>query len=136
VKSASCRRVGREVRRMCVSDGTKGRGLQPTGCDIMITVRIGNAERPLKGATEAWITEQIDRCGNVGVCLQVRIKEPQLDMTLSTPGCGGAGGNGRDRFLDDHEARVFELWERMHMDSAALSAGNIAAFLRQLERTT
>jgi hypothetical protein len=100
----------------------------------MITVRIGNAERPLKGATEAWITEQIDRCGNVGVCLQVRIKEPQLDLTLSTPGCSGVSGNHRDGFPDHHEARVFELWDKTHMDSAELSAGNIVAFLKQLER--
>jgi hypothetical protein len=119
---------------MCVSDGTRGRDHPTIGYDIMITVRIGNAERPLKGATEAWINEQIDRCGKVGVCLQVRIKEPQLDLTLSTSGCAGSGGNDRDRFLDDHEARVLGLWDRLHMDSAELSAGNIVAFLKQLER--
>src|SRR5688572_13859440 len=118
---------------MCVSDGTRGRD-HPTIGYAMITVRIGSSERPLKGATEAWVTEQIDRCGKVGVCLQVRIKEPQLDLTLSTSGCAGSVGSDRDRFLGDHEARVFELWDRLHMDSAELSAGTIVGFLKQLER--
>lgn len=98
----------------------------------MITVAIGESERPYEEASPRWVNEQINRRRNdsVTVCVRVMIKKGPIDMTLSTPTCSvGAGG----RAPRSEEREVFELWDKLHMNENDFTGGNLVAFLKQIK---
>lgn len=100
----------------------------------MVTIQIGTETRGLGDASPSWINEQISRrrSDSLTVCVQVRVQEPGLDLILRTPTCGGMGGGG-GRAPNERERMAFELWDRLHLNEASFTGGNVTAFLQQLE---
>lgn len=101
----------------------------------MISVRIGNTERKIEDAGETWVNQEINRRQSDGqsVCVRITIKEGDLDMALSTPNCP-MGGGGRGRMPNGHEQAVFDLWDKLGLNSGRFSGGQVVAFLKQLRR--
>jgi len=83
---------------------------------------------------EGAIAQQVNRRRDDGVpvCVQVRIEEGDLNMTLSTPECTGGGGAGRAP--NPREKRVFDLWEKLGLSSQSFAGGQVVAFLKQLRK--
>lgn len=100
----------------------------------MSTVKIGSDERPLEDADAQWINQQINRRRDDGedVCVVVRINEPGVNVTLTTPNCGGGGGGGRK--ANDQESAVLGLWTERGMNQTDFNGGSLVAFLSQLDR--
>lgn len=103
----------------------------------MITIRISDTSREferVRDIDENWINEQIHRRRQAGseICVRVSIKEDPLHMTLTSNGCNGGGGGGRPP--NSQEEAVFDLWERVGMENARFTSGNLLAFLKQLRR--
>lgn len=115
------------------SDRLNDKSSHFTGTAIMIWVKIGIEERPLDEADEQWIAKTINglRKDQGDVCLQVRIEEPNLHVTLATPSCASAGGGG-SRPPNDQERETFELWSKLHLNDVDFAPGNVIAFLKQL----
>lgn len=99
----------------------------------MVTIRIGEASRPIAEAEESWIAQQINQRQRAGlpVCIEVVIHVQGLNIRLATEGCGSGGGGGRVPTAE--ERTIIDLWNRMHMTDVP-SAGNVIAFLKQLAR--
>lgn len=99
----------------------------------MITVRIGQEERGLDAADEQWINQQIvhRRRDGQSDCVTVRIQQGELDLILTTPGCGGSGGGGRPPRTVERE--VINLWDKRRLNDAAFTSGDLIAFLKQLK---
>lgn len=97
----------------------------------MIRIRIGEAERELANADEHWITQQINRRRANGqtVCVRVTVHDGELNMELSTPTCETSG---RGRPPRPKEKKVFDLWNKLGLDEADFTGGNLVAFLKQL----
>jgi hypothetical protein len=51
------------------------------------------------------------------------------ELTFQTPTCPGNFGGSRP--LSRDEARVLELWQRLHLDTPNFSAGSVVAFVKQ-----
>jgi len=103
----------------------------------MITIRISNTSREFdqtRDIDENWIIEQINRRQRVGdeICVRISIREDPLHMTLSSINCNGGGGGGRPP--NKQEEAVFDLWDKVGMDKARFTSGNLLAFLKQLRR--
>jgi hypothetical protein len=103
----------------------------------MITIRISNASLDFertRDIDENWIIEQISRRQQAGneLCVRVSIKEDPLHMTLSSNGCNK--GPGGSRAPNSQEEAVFDLWDKVGMDKAHFTGGNLLAFLKQLRR--
>lgn len=98
----------------------------------LIKVMIGDAEVDLSDVNESWINQQINRRRQDGieVCVQVKINQDDLNMVLSTPTCQNTAG--AHRAPNNHERRLFELWNKMGLNSHGFSSGNLIAFLKQL----
>jgi hypothetical protein len=98
------------------------------------TIRIGSAEVALNQADEAWIHQQINRrrTDGVAVCVQVRIKDRDVDVVLQTPTC--AGGAGGARQPNPREQRVLGLWNERGLNQSTFTGGNVVAFLHQVRR--
>ncbi len=98
----------------------------------MIRVRIGTADYDLNEVTESWINEQVNRrrADNVPVCIQVIIRTSSLNVMLSTPGCGGGGGN---RPPNAQENAILQLWDQMHLNNEDFAGGNMIAFLKRVQ---
>lgn len=102
----------------------------------MIRIRIGDQEKEFESADESWINQQINRrrADGLAVCVKVTIHIGDLNMVLITPTCANASGGGRAPTA--HEQEIFELWNRLGLDSANFTGGNVIAFLKQLRRRT
>lgn len=102
----------------------------------MISIAIGGMSVPLEKASEGWINQMIADARKRGVpaCVQVVINDPAAAMTLATPGCGGAGGGGRQPNV--LELRILEAWRRRGLASGSFAPGELIAFLRELARLT
>ena len=100
----------------------------------MITITIGDAERPLWEATPEWINQQVNRrlTDNASVCIRVRIAEGGATMVLTSEGCPQGSANYRGP--NQLEQRIFELWNRHHLNSSHVNGGQLVSFLEQLER--
>ena len=98
----------------------------------MGSIRIGNAEKPLKDADPQWITQQINdrRRDGQNVCIVIVIRETDIDVCLATPTCGGGGGRGRS--LNMRESELVELWNRLGLNEADFAPGNVVAFVKQV----
>lgn len=97
----------------------------------MIKVQIGNTEKEPRDVRESWINEQLNRRRREGqsVCVRVTIDKPPLNMVLSTPECSGSSGG---RAPKPQEQRIFELWERLRLNTLDFTGGNLVAFLKQV----
>ena len=98
----------------------------------MRTIKIGNDERLLSEADAQWITQEINgrRQNGSAVCVIVAIKTDGLDVRLSTPACGGAGGGGRQP--TNREQAVFDLWHKHKLNDSDFSPGGVIAFVKQV----
>lgn len=99
----------------------------------MITISIGPERRTIDEADEAGITQQINRRRSDGavVCVQVQIREADVNMTLATPTCAGGPGG---RPPNARERQIFELWAQRGLDQTDFTGGGVVAFLRQVRR--
>jgi hypothetical protein len=97
----------------------------------MIAVRIGNEERHCP-VDPNWINKQIKGRKDDGSspCVRVTIKTPDVDVALSTKGCSGGGGGGRQP--NARERDIFTLWTKHHLDHGEITGGNLVSFLKQL----
>jgi len=100
----------------------------------MIKIKIAEAERELDTIDESWINQQINRrrADGVTVCVQVVVKEGDVDMILATPTCAPSGGGNRPPRA--REKMVFDLWNQRGLNDAHFTGGNLIAFLKQLKR--
>lgn len=100
----------------------------------MITIKIVEEERQLDAVDQQWINQQVNRrrADGQAVCIRVTVREGELDMVLSTPGCGTSGGGGRPPRPQEKE--VLDLWNQRGLNEAAFTGGNLVAFLKQLKR--
>ena len=100
----------------------------------MIRVKIGEEDLPEEQASAGWITQQIERRRRdcIAVCVEVHIKEADLDMSLATPGCSRNGFGGRPP--NAHEKAIFDLWEKCGLNETGFAPGRVIAFLAQLKR--
>jgi len=98
----------------------------------MIQVRIDTADYDLKDVTESWINEQINRrrADSVPVCIQVIIRTSNINIALSTPGCGGGNGG---RPPNEQEEAILDLWSHMHLNKENFTGGNMIAFLERVQ---
>jgi len=97
-----------------------------------VSVRIGGETRELDAASENWINDQLKRrrSGGQDVCVQVGVHAGDIQLSLTTPGCGGGLGGGRQ--ANSRELDIIELWNRLHLNQATFTGGNLIAFLKQL----
>ncbi len=100
----------------------------------MITIRIGQATRSLSDADANWLTQQVQmrRHDALDVCVEIRVKEPDIDMILRTSSCA-PGGSGGGRAPNPKEQSIFTLWDRTRMNTPDFTGGNLVAFVRQLQ---
>lgn len=101
----------------------------------MYKIQIGSNEKQLNEASESWINHQVQERRQSGqpVCARITLKNDCVDMILSTPQCGGAGGGG-GRQPRCKESEIFALWNDRHLNQNDWAAGNLIAFLKQLRR--
>lgn len=97
----------------------------------MVQVTIGNETRELNDANPQWINEQIGNRRSEGsnVCVRVKIDKGNLDLTLSTLGCGGGGGG---RMPKAEESECLDLWNKLKLNTEDFTSGNLIAFLNNL----
>lgn len=100
----------------------------------MISVKVGNDEKPLDDASPDWIVQQIERRRRDGitVCVVVSIRTADLNMHLSTPECAGSARGGRPP--NSAERRILELWQKHGLNEPGFAPGRVVAFLAQLKR--
>lgn len=99
----------------------------------MIFVKIGNEEFRWDEVDKSWIARAINerRTARESVCVQVRISCDDVSVRLTTPNCGGGGGN-RPPTQDEQE--IVDLWNRHGLNKNDFSPGNVLAFLQQVSR--
>jgi hypothetical protein len=99
----------------------------------MISVKVGNDEKPLDDASTGWITQQIERRrrDGIAVCVVVSIRTADLNMRLSTPECAGSARGGRQPTAG--EGAILELWQKHGLNEAGFAPGHVVAFLAQLK---
>lgn len=99
----------------------------------MTTVTIAGEQKNLEAVTESWINKTINKAKSQGlpICARVRVHENDLNLNLSTPGCGGGRGGGRRP--NEKERRVFSLWKQQGLNNSNFRGGNLVAFLKQLQ---
>jgi hypothetical protein len=101
----------------------------------MITLKIGSDSREIRTKSdidEGWINRQINgrRADGKTVCVQVVIRDTDLHMIFSTPGCGGGLAGGRQP--NPSESAIFDLWAKRGLNDSNFTGGNLIAFLHQL----
>lgn len=97
----------------------------------MITIKINQEERQLDAVDAQWINQQINRRRRDGqvVCVRIRVRTDRLQLMLSTPTCGEAGGGRPPR---PEEKRILDLWNELGLNRADFTGGSVVAFLKQL----
>ena len=100
----------------------------------MITITIGSSSRTIQEADESWINQNVNgrRRDGVAVCVQVRLQDNGADMVLTTPACPSGIGGGRPP--NTLEQRIFDLWNKLGLNTPGFSGGNVVAFLHQLKK--
>jgi len=99
-----------------------------------VILKIADGERKLFEADEHWITDQINQRKRDGllICVQVLIDFGGRKLRLTTPTCAGSGGGGLQPTAQ--EKQIFELWDKMGMNTDDFSAGKLIAFRAHLKR--
>jgi hypothetical protein len=102
----------------------------------VITVSIGGASFPLERVSEGWINQMIAEARrlNQSLCIRVEVQEPSAHLILSTPGCSGGAGGGRQP--NPTERRILDEWNRRNLNSNEFGPGQLQAFLKELARLT
>lgn len=102
---------------------------------MSVRIKIGNQEHDLLQADKHWIISQIrdQQSGNGSVCVQIAIEKGDVNIRLCSGACPTNGGGG-GRQANQHEQRIFELWEKHGGKQNHLGGGEIVAFLEQLQR--
>jgi hypothetical protein len=86
----------------------------------------------LKEVSSSWINGQINsrKKDGVPVCVKVLIKNDNINIALATNDCPCSSGGGR---MPNHQEReILELWNKLHLNDANFSAGNLIGFLKQV----
>lgn len=98
---------------------------------MSVSLRINEDARAQGEWDQQGINQAIDRRRRAGerVCVQVIIKEPCANMVLASPTCAGAGGG---RAPNACEARIFDLWNRLHLNRIDFPSGGVIAFMKQV----
>jgi hypothetical protein len=98
----------------------------------VITIRVGKDEISLEQASDGWISQSIGgrRLDGISPCVEIRIKEPGVDVLLQTSACGRGGGGGRPPNVK--ESRILELWAEGRLNQADFTIGELTTFLRKL----
>jgi hypothetical protein len=100
---------------------------------MAVILAIGSSgEYNLKEISSSWINEQINnrKKDGVPICVRVLIKTDYVNVALATVDCTCSKGGGR--IPNHHEREIFELWNKLHLNNANFSAGNLIAFLKQV----
>lgn len=94
------------------------------------TLSVGTDSRPLDNWNESEIVQAINRRRHDGqvVCVRVHLTEACAAILLSTPHCAGGGGG---RAPNECERRLFDLWNKHHLDRANYAPGDVISFLKQ-----
>lgn len=100
----------------------------------MVTISIGGMERNAADADASWVTQNVNgpRHDGLPVCVSVAISTGGMNMRLATPDCSTAPG--ATRRPNAREQLVFDLWRRLHLGDPDFTAGNVIAFLRQMDQ--
>ncbi|MBC8017109.1 MAG: hypothetical protein H7X83_01140 [Verrucomicrobia bacterium] len=97
-------------------------------------LKIGDGERKLFEADEHWIIDQINqrKRDSLLICIQVLIDFGGRKMRLTTPTCAGTGGGGLAP--TSQEKQIFDLWDKMGMNTNDFNAGKLIAFRSHLKK--
>jgi len=100
----------------------------------MISVSIAGEQKSLADVSERWVNKAINpsRARGLPICVQVLVQENDLNVRLTTPGCGEGGAGGRRP--NAREAQVIKLWRTLGLSSGNFEGGNLIAFLKQLQK--
>lgn len=98
---------------------------------VMYTIRINGIEKHDE-VDEDWIKKRIISLqnDNVQVCVQIRIKNDNIDMMLSSGGCCSHNSGRRPPNLE--EKRIFDLWEKHRLNNSDFPFGQLISFLHKL----
>lgn len=101
---------------------------------ITVIIKIGSQERQwgsFRDIEESWIIEQIQRSLQLGqsVCVVMRLQSPGINLSLTTPTCGGGGGGRRP---NAQEQGIIDLWHERGLSNPSFAPGQVIAFLSQL----
>lgn len=99
----------------------------------MISVKVGNDEKPVEDVSAGWITQQIERRrrDGISVCVVVSINTSDLHMRLATPECAGNGGGGRPPNVS--ERAILDLWQKHGLNEPGFAPGGVVAFLARVK---
>lgn len=98
------------------------------------TITIGGTTKDLEDADSAWIASQLNgRKHDNSVCVRVRIKTGEVDISLSSGACP-AGGGGGGRRPNGKETQLIELWNKKHLGQTEFSIGELVSFVNDVKR--
>lgn len=99
---------------------------------MYVALCIGGEEREWSSVTDSWIRDQLGRrrADGQSVCVQLVVKGGDVDLRLSTPGCGATGSGGRA--ARGVEVKILEIWREAHLNSSEFSHGNVWSMLRRV----
>ena len=99
-----------------------------------LTISISGDKRNLYEADEHWIIDQIEkrRREGVSVCVQVIMRQGDINIILSTPTDvrGGRGGRPPSK----QEKDIIDLWQKMGLNEENFHGGKVIAFRAQLRK--
>ena len=101
---------------------------------MMITLKIGSAQRSDNEIEEKWISEALRKRinGQQNICVQFIINNGDMSLTLSSVNCSGSfGGEGEP---NHKQKRVIDLWRKHQLDGQIINTGMIVSFLKQLNK--
>lgn len=94
------------------------------------TIEIAGQSKSLEEADAAWIASQVSGRGGGDVCIIVRIRTNEAEITLATAAC--ALGRGGSTELRPKEQEIVNLWTRKMRGT--YSTGDVVAFFQELKR--
>jgi len=99
----------------------------------MVKLQIAGIDRELKDVSTSWIHQQIrDRQRDgLSVCVKVVIEAQGVNIVLASGECGSSGGGQRQ--TTPEENRLFDLWEKLHLEEVPIHSGRLVAFLNQVK---
>ena len=97
----------------------------------MVTVSVGDQSVPLGRFAGGWLFNQLERQSSLRgpVCVRVEIDAGEVQLNLTTPGCGRRGGSRPAR---PGEAAIIQEWRRLGLGDSGWSADNLIKFLSHL----